>query len=233
MDQRLEHIVDNFEHIKIGVDEPFRFGCRQCGKCCIHREDILLNAFDVYRLSKELQMQPIEMIREYCEVYIGDASRIPVVKLLPQGTVNRCRFLKDRKCSVHKAKPTVCAIYPIGRCIMLKGKNREAPDLLNAEIQYILDPPECGDKSETHTVREWLSEFGIPLDDPFFKKWHYVIAELRNVICRIEGKTSDDTVKKLWNASFALLYLEYDITQDFRPQFDRNTETLCKCLSLL
>lgn len=53
---------------------------------------------------------------------------------------------------------------------MLKGKNGKAPDILKAEIQYILDPSECGNRSETHTVREWLSEFGIPLDDPFFRK---------------------------------------------------------------
>lgn len=31
MDTRLKEIVDNFEKMKIGVDEPFKFHCTMCG----------------------------------------------------------------------------------------------------------------------------------------------------------------------------------------------------------
>lgn len=48
MDKRLKEIVDNFDSMKIGVDEPFRFHCTMCGKCCINREDILLTPRDIY-----------------------------------------------------------------------------------------------------------------------------------------------------------------------------------------
>ena len=44
MDNRLQEIADNLDKMAIGVDEPFQFHCDMCGKCCIHREDILLNA---------------------------------------------------------------------------------------------------------------------------------------------------------------------------------------------
>ena len=44
MDPRLKSIIDNFDAMKIGLDDTFHFGCRQCRKCCINREDILLNA---------------------------------------------------------------------------------------------------------------------------------------------------------------------------------------------
>ena len=27
---------------KIGIDDAFKFKCKQCGQCCHHREDILL-----------------------------------------------------------------------------------------------------------------------------------------------------------------------------------------------
>lgn len=47
MDNRLKEIVDNFDSLKIGVDEPFRFHCTMCGKCCINREDILLTPRDI------------------------------------------------------------------------------------------------------------------------------------------------------------------------------------------
>ena len=42
MDQRLQHIVEHYDEMCIGTDEHFRFHCKQCGKCCINREDILL-----------------------------------------------------------------------------------------------------------------------------------------------------------------------------------------------
>ena len=31
MDTRLKEIVDNFEKMEIGVDEPFKFHCTVCG----------------------------------------------------------------------------------------------------------------------------------------------------------------------------------------------------------
>ena len=40
MDQRLQHIVEHYDEMCIGTDEHFRFHCKQCGKCCINREDI-------------------------------------------------------------------------------------------------------------------------------------------------------------------------------------------------
>lgn len=61
MDNRLKEIVDNFDSLKIGVDEPFRFHCTMCGKCCINREDILLTPRDIYCMAKELQISPEEL----------------------------------------------------------------------------------------------------------------------------------------------------------------------------
>lgn len=55
MDERLKDIVDNLESMIIGLDEPFKFHCDMCGKCCIHREDILLSPRDIYNMSKELE----------------------------------------------------------------------------------------------------------------------------------------------------------------------------------
>ncbi len=231
MDPRLQHIAENFDSMKLGPDEPFKFSCKQCGKCCINREDILLNALDVYRLSKELQMKPLDMVNEYGETYIGESSRIPIVRLRPRGSIKRCRFLKDRKCSVHRAKPTVCAMFPVGRCIKMEKSEDGEPDITNAEIQFIINDHECG-TDETHTVREWFAEFGIPLDDSFFKKWNQTIMEAGAIMRRAEEKAPDSTVEVMWNLIYALLYLHYEIDQDFMPQFEKNAEDLLTVLHL-
>ena len=54
MNQRLQHIVEHYDEMCIGTDEHFRFHCKQCGKCCINREDILLNPKDLYKDRKSV-----------------------------------------------------------------------------------------------------------------------------------------------------------------------------------
>lgn len=161
MNQRLQHIVEHYDEMCIGTDEHFRFHCKQCGKCCINREDILLNPKDLYNISKELGLAPRDTIAQYCEVYLGQNSRIPIVRLKPRGSIKRCPLLRDRKCSVHNAKPTVCALFPLGRSIKLDAKETDPNAIERARIQYIINSIECGDRSEEHTVREWVESFGI------------------------------------------------------------------------
>ena len=85
MDPRLKHIVDHYDTFKIGTDEPFPFHCVQCGKCCVHREDILLIPQDLFRMAKHLGQTPKDVVIHYCEVYTGPDSRMPLVRLLPEG----------------------------------------------------------------------------------------------------------------------------------------------------
>lgn len=60
-------------------------------------------------------MSTEEVSGKYCEVYIGRDSRVPIVRLMPRGQIKKCPLLKGKKCSVHNAKPAVCAMYPIER----------------------------------------------------------------------------------------------------------------------
>ena len=100
MDERLKNIINNLDSREIGLDETFKFHCTCCGKCCIHREDILLNPKDIYNMSKELGISTEELFRRYCESYIGDDSRVPIVRIKPKGSVKRCPLLKERKCLI-------------------------------------------------------------------------------------------------------------------------------------
>lgn len=223
MDKRLQYIAENLDAMTVGVDEPFKFHCDMCGKCCINREDILLNAKDIYNMAKELQMEPVDMFKKYCETYIGESSRIPIVRIKPRGSIKRCPLMKEHKCSVHKAKPTVCAMFPIGRCIKMDASNRNV-EINTSGIRYIFTDPGCGDNSETHTVREWLGEFGIPLEDEFFLAWNRMISELGAIFHKGEKVLSEEGMMAAWNLTFVKIYLDYDMTKEFLPQFKENAE---------
>lgn len=233
MDERLKNIAENFDDYKIGLDDTFEFSCRQCGKCCIYREDILLNPRDIFRLCRELNLETKEFVKEYCDTYVGESSRLPIVRLQPQGTVRRCRFLKNRKCSVHKAKPTVCATFPIGRCIIWDKNELQSEDVDKAEIQYIHNKADCGGEKETHTVRQWLQAFDIPVHDPFFIKWNRQLFITGEIVNRAEKKLNKESLEMMWNAIYFMLYLNYDVSKDFMIQFDENVKHLMELLELL
>ena len=117
----IKELKEQLGYEEIGLDDTFTFHCTQCGKCCIHREDILLSPKDLFNIAKKFQITPAEALEQYCETYIGCNSRFPIVRLRPQGSVKRCPLLKDQKCLVHDVKPTVCAMFPIGRYLTLSA----------------------------------------------------------------------------------------------------------------
>lgn len=233
MDPRLKNIIDNFDTWKIGLDDSFQFHCTECGKCCINREDILLTPRDLFNASKSLDMTPPAFVHEYCECYIGQDSRLPIVRLQPRGSIKRCPLLKDRRCRIHLAKPAVCAMFPIGRAVALDKTSGNSSAISSGHVQYIINPIDCGDKSETHTVREWLTAFGIPVEDEYFLKWQGFIVEVSMFIREAEEKLSDELLDTLWKMIYVHAYLDYDSESDFMPQFERNTEDLLKAIRKL
>lgn len=227
MNERMKNIIEDFEKNQISPDQPFKFHCTMCGKCCINREDILLNPKDMYNIAKELSMTPHEVMNTYCETYIGSDSRMPVVRLKPRGEIKRCPLLKDRKCSVHNAKPTVCALFPLGRGIA--SKNGSIHSLTTKDIRFFLTDPGCGDDSETHTVREWLGEFGLPVEDEFFIEWQRCLLELSTHLRRLEQQAHAD-MGPIWSLTGSVLYLVYDMEKPFEPQFRAHADELCRMI---
>ncbi|MDD3362684.1 MAG: YkgJ family cysteine cluster protein [Hespellia sp.] len=220
MDDRIE----DFLELKIEPDEKFKFHCTQCGDCCSNREDILLSPQDLFRISKKLNMKPETVLMAYAEAYIGDNSRLPIVRLLPAGANKRCSLLDGCKCVVHDAKPAMCAMFPIGRILERKdGKTSFIFCYMN---------PKCGDDSEVHTVREWFESFGIPLDDPYFKEWSQCIVQLSESVQKIEPYCEKEKMMGIWVTMINLLYLKYDIEQPFIPQFRNNCTKMLELMHI-
>lgn len=209
-----EALYNSFMENKLGLDDTFSFKCHECGKCCHNRHDIILTAYDLFRIAKHLGKRPGEIITKHCEVYIGENSRIPLVRAVPKIHDAVCPFLRKGRCSVHTSKPILCATFPLGR-IHTRDK----------EVFYNLQDVSCGDKSETHTVREWLSSFNIPEADATGLMWSEAIMFLSEYM--IKQKRKDNSVfEPLWEVMTRLLYVAYDTDKDFGEQFKLNFEIL-------
>ena len=164
-----------------------------------------------------------DVVIHYCEVYTGPDSRMPLVRLLPEGEDHHCPFLVRGKCRIHEAKPTVCAMYPIGRALRVdRGTGSEE----RPGIDYLFDPPGCGDQSETHTVREWLGSFHIPVDDPFFLEWQQGAKFLCESFRELEQASEIATAVLVRPMVYQRLYLDYFLRGEFLPQFRKNMEAV-------
>ena len=226
-----EEMAARMDEIAMGLDDTFQFHCTQCGKCCIDREDILLTPRDIYKICGYLKIKPLEMYKTYCESYIGDSSRIPVVRLKPQGNVKRCVFLKNRKCEVHAVKPSVCALYPLGRFMQVDTEAFNRGELGDATVQYLIqDDVNCGDKSETHTVREWLSGFDILREDAAFLAWNLVLAKVLPRVKELEPQLGPLSRMLLWDSLLVSLYLKYDTNKEYLPQLEANAKDISDLL---
>lgn len=231
MDERMERIL-KYKNNKLGLDDTFHFHCTQCGECCFNREDIILTPKDLFRITKKLKLTIPETLCRYCDVYVGPSSRIPLVRLMPVGSQKKCPLLKKRKCTVHDVKPTVCGLFPLGRAA--QGTNAAVHSVLaTSPIEYFYTPPGCGDNSETHTVREWITAFDIPVMDNFFLDWAQLQAKLSTKLIKAESQFDTKFMEALWQSIHTYLYVKYDISKDFYPQFQDNMRQLSALMDMI
>ena len=134
---------------------------------------------------------------------------------------------------VHDVKPTVCAMFPIGRYLTLSADDSFPKNPEELSVGYIFNNPECGDGIETHTVREWFRSFNIPLKDDYFFTWTRTQATLCKHLQFLEEHISEKTMISIWNATLITLYLNYDITEDFQTQFQQNSDAILSLIETL
>lgn len=220
-----EDELKNFKNNLLDLDATFNFKCRKCGKCCKNQDTILFSPRDIFKIAQKYETQTLEIIKSYTEVYIGRQSQIPVVHLLMQGKKNACPFLSEEgHCSIHDIKPTVCALYPLGR-VIIEEKNEINVDAKNV-VRYIMSG-QCGSVKKQHTVRNWLADFGIPENDEFFLLWSRVTIKLSETIQKIKEKgVSQNVLEGVWWEIFFRIFIAYDLERDFLSQFLNNIKLL-------
>ena len=219
---KIDETIAMVQNNQLKKSDTFRFRCRKCGQSCKNREDIILNPYDLYRAAKALNMKHEDFIEKYCEVYIGPSSKLPLIRLMPVGTEKICPLLKDNHCSVHQSKPTVCALFPLGRSVDVQTDKKS--------IIYFYNGATCGKKSDKHTVAEWLKSFGLEKSEEFFIEWADFSGEIAIKIHDFKKKVSEKTMNATYRAVYIYLYLKYDEGKDFMDAFREN----CKnCIDML
>lgn len=227
MNERIKNAMESIENRQLGLNDTLPCSCTHCGGCCVHQEELLLNPLDLFRLAKELEITVEQWLDQYGECYIGEESRMPILRIRPQGETRRCPLLKNNKCSVHKAKPSVCGLYPLGRSVRYAMDKQGKLDMEKSEVIYFHSGCFCGSQNGHQTVREWLEEFHLLESEPFFIQWSHVVMETSRFLHWQEKKfMNQDIMNMAWDMILGLLYVRYDTREEFQPQFERNVQEL-------
>lgn len=194
--------------------DTFRFNCKMCGNCCRkRREPILLTGTDVFRIARELNIAPYQVLVRYTNSYIGESSHAPVV-VLKERLDGSCRLMEKGRCSVQGSKPIVCAIYPLGR--FWSGEDEK--------FHYFLNEDVCTGSRNSDvvwTLADWLNKFDVPKTEEWTKEWNKLLGDVVDITRKMKKTDIDDT---LAGYLAYILYAKYDIGKPYIEQVQKNRE---------
>lgn len=205
-----ENDLERFQKNVLGPNDTFNFSCDMCGNCCRkRREPILLTGFDIFRAAQTLGVTMEEVLDKYLAGYIGPDSHLPLYVLMER-LDGSCRFLRKGKCLIHKSKPVVCALFPLGRMY----------DFRDSSFRYFLNAGSCHPgqgPGKTWTLEEWLAEFNIRETESMTLAWNKLITVLTKKTCRMR---EEDICGDLYEALRRVMYLGYDTSLPYVDQVE-------------
>ena len=212
MNHKEHELVDQLQANLLKLDDKFSFECKMCGNCCRNRTSpILITGIDVFRLSRALDMEPAQVVKEYTKCYIGKESHIPMIYLAERDD-GSCKFLCKGKCTVQESKPVTCAIFPLGRYITN----------YSSEYQYFKQNDlECqceGIDNKDWTLKEWLDNFQIQQLDTMSKAWNRLLLGIVKYTYTLKEPLSDEIL----NMIAGILYINYDPSKSFEYEVAKN-----------
>lgn len=87
------------------------------------------------------------------------------------------------------------------------------------DVFYLLQESGCSANKEKHTVRQWLTNFGIPIEDQYHADWTNLISELSVKCKKLQSSLTEAEMKTVYNIITIGVYLNYHTDQEFEPQF--------------
>ena len=115
MDKYLEQISDGKLYELNDMAKVGCHNCEGCHDCCTGMGDtILLDPYDVYRLSRGLGKTVEELMQGHIELHMEEGLILPNLKMTE--STKECTFLnKEGRCSIHEYRPGICRLFPLGR----------------------------------------------------------------------------------------------------------------------
>ena len=172
----------------------------------------MLSGFDLWRIAARLRLPTRTVARAFCKASIGQVSRLPVLRLAPvREEGNNCPFLTEDHCAIHEAEPLVCALYPLAQEITREG-----------EVGYFLQPTRCGGQVFEARVGDYLARYDVPAREATDVRWAQTCLALEDRVEALEALFEPAFLRRMQQKLWQALYYQYEITQPFLPQLEKN-----------
>lgn len=201
-----------FQDSELKPGDTFQFECSMCGNCCRNRrEPILLTGTDIFRVAHGLGTSVESIVLQNTQGYVGESSHVPAL-VLRERFDGSCSFLRKGRCMVQQYKPSVCALYPLGRYF----------DARDNSFHYFFNQNtcQCGkDTGQKWTLQKWLDKFNIEETEVMTAAWHKLLIGITQETCKI---SKDKITGEMIDALYRVLYLNYDIEKPYVEQIRQN-----------
>ena len=193
--------------------------CKGCSACCQGMgESIVLDPYDVYRLTTGLNLSFEALLADKIELNVFNGMIFPNLKM--SGEKEACAFLNEEgRCSIHSIRPGICRLFPLGRYYE------------NGSFQYFLQIHECKNENRTKVkVKKWIDTPDLKQNEKFILAWHDFVNEIQTKMMEI----SDDALFKKVNM-FLLqqFFIERYNEEDFYKQFEERLEKAKTVVNML
>ena len=188
-------LYDKNDMVKAGCHD-----CKGCSSCCRGMGDtVILDPFDVYRLTTGLGKSFEEMMNKQVALHVEEGIILP--HILMEEESGHCVFLNEEgRCRIHAYRPGLCRIFPLGRSYE------------DGALKYFL-LEDCPAENKTKVkVEKWIDTPNLRQNEKFLVTWHYLIKALR------EKTEEAQTVNVLLLKIF--YFMPYSEEVDFYSQFN-------------
>ncbi len=194
-----------------------QFECQQCGECCQYRiyDPIKLTGYDLFRLAQFLGYDtPISLVQKGIITIEFSDGFIPFCILATKSN-GACVFAKKGRCTVHSAKPSVCASFPLGRLYNSRH---------NSYHYFVSRRNICpgNGKGIPILAKLWLSQTGVLDDDSLHAEYQHAFSDVAMAL----RKTSQEYRAALFSFIAKCLFTNFDTREDYLTQLEANMAVL-------
>ena len=203
----------------LSLKDQVSFQCRLCGDCCRGLEgQLMLEPPDAYRLGRHLRASGAvaeieDVYAKYAHVSML-AEGIPIFLMNTVGADHACVFLKERRCTIYRARPRVCRLYPFSAFPGGSGEKFRYAQCVDSNAAHFSAGTVC--------VQDWMWRNFSNEDRAFLEKEAGYTAELGRLL---RGASSEK--RREWLFPLLLYrYYNYDLERPFPEQYERNHREL-------
>lgn len=204
------------------LNDLVKTDCQDCAGCCDccqgMGDSVILDPYDVDRLSKGLHKSAEQLMEESLELGIVDGNILPHLRMT--GSKEQCIFLNgEGRCSIHSIRPGFCRLFPLGR-VYDEGS-----------FKYILQIHECKKQNRSKIkVKKWIDTPNLKQYEQYISDWHYFLLDVQEVLYNAEDT---ELIRNLNLYVVNRFYLKpYEEDRDFYTQFYERLKEGKELLSL-